>query len=109
MVAPTDRHALALQRFLAERPALGLELAQLNPLAAQARRESLEKFRQEHLHAAFEAEAQAQGLFAWELTLKLTAASPAQYLAQRLEVHRESAQMAGIEWDQYRRLYGLEQ
>jgi hypothetical protein len=46
-------------------------------------------------------------LFAWELTLQLTAATEADYQAQRLEVHREVAEMAGMDWLEYCELYGL--
>ena len=48
-----------------------------------------------------------QGLFAWELTLQLTAASDEEYEAQRLEVHREVAEMAGMDWLEYCDLYGI--
>ncbi|WP_256345300.1 DUF6388 family protein, partial [Pseudomonas sp. F1002] len=48
-----------------------------------------------------------QGLFAWELTLKLTAHSPAEFEAQRLEVHKEVAQMAGLSWFEYCQLHDL--
>jgi hypothetical protein len=46
-------------------------------------------------------------LFAWELTLKLTSASPQAFAEQRLEVHREVAQMAGMEWSEYCELHHL--
>jgi len=104
---PGENHQLALDRFLSEHPALVAELDTLNPLAAQARGETLAQYRAERLHEAFEAEAERQGLFAWELTLKLTADSPAQFEAQRLEVHKEVAQMAGLDWAQYCQLHDL--
>lgn len=59
------------------------------------------------MHEAFEAEAEHQGLFAWELTLQLTATSPQDYENQRMEVHKEVAQMAGMEWAEYCELNGL--
>lgn len=101
-------HELALQRFLNAHPALRDELDHLNPLAAQAKGESMEHFRSERLHEAYEAEAERLGLFAWELTLQLTAATPEDFAAQRLEVHREVAQMAGMDWQEYCELHGLE-
>ncbi|NUU36951.1 DUF6388 family protein [Pseudomonas sp. C2B4] len=107
MAAPEQHHELALKRFLDERPELRTELDNLNPLLAQAKGETLEQFRDERLHEAFEAEAEGLGLFAWELTLKLTAATPEDYETQRLEVHREVAEMAGMDWLEYCELYGL--
>ncbi|WP_095171379.1 DUF6388 family protein [Pseudomonas sp. Irchel 3H3] len=108
-MAPIEsQHELALQRFLNAHPALREELDHLNPLAAQAKGESMEQFRSEHLHQAYEAEAERLGLFAWELTLQLTAATPEDFAAQRLEVHKEVAQMAGMDWQEYCELHGLE-
>ncbi|WP_339544585.1 DUF6388 family protein [Pseudomonas sp. RA_35y_Pfl2_P32] len=108
-MAPIEsQHELALQRFLNAHPALREELDHLNPLAAQAKGESMEHFRSERLHEAYEAEAERLGLFAWELTLQLTAATPEDFAAQRLEVHKEVAQMAGMGWQEYCELHGLE-
>lgn len=107
MAASEQQHELALKKFLDERPELCIELDHLNPLLAQAKGETLEQFRDERLHEAFEAEAERLGLFAWELTLQLTAATPEDYQAQRLEVHREVAEMAGMDWLEYCELYGL--
>lgn len=102
-------HQLALEKFLLQHPQLKEELDHLNPLAAQARGETLEQYREERLHEAFEAEAERQGLFAWELTLQLTAASPQDYQSRRREVHKEVAEMAGMDWEQYCQLHGLDQ
>jgi hypothetical protein len=107
MAVPEEHHELALKRFLDERPELRAELDNLNPLLAQAKGETLAQFRDERLHEAFEAEAERLGLFAWELTLQLTAESPEDYEAQRREVHREVAQMAQMDWLEYCELYGL--
>jgi hypothetical protein len=104
---PGDNHQRALDRFLNEHPLVAAELDTLNPLAAQAKGETLAQYRAERLHEAFEAEAERQNLFAWELTLKLTAESHAAFEAQRLEVHKEVAQMAGLSWDEYCRLHDL--
>lgn len=108
-MAPIEsQHELALQRFLNAHPALRDELDHLNPLAAQAKGESMEHFRSERLHEAYEAEAERLGLFAWELTLQLTTATPEDFAAQRREVHKEVAQMAGMGWQEYCELHGLE-
>jgi hypothetical protein len=100
-------HQVALEKFLAGHPELEQELARLNPLAAQAAGLTREQYREERLHEAFEEEAERQGLFAWELTLQLTAESAEEYDAQRREVHKEVAQMAGMEWTQYCEMNGL--
>ncbi|WP_449105190.1 DUF6388 family protein [Pseudomonas mohnii] len=107
MAASGQQHEQALKRFLEERPELRVELENLNPLLAQVKGETLAQYRDERLHEAFEAEAERLGLFAWELTLLLTAATPEDYQAQRLEVHREVAEMAGLDWQEYCELYGL--
>jgi hypothetical protein len=107
MAAPGQQHELALEKFLDQRPELRIELDHLNPLLAQAKGETLAQFRDDRLHEAFEAEAERLGLFAWELTLQLTAATPEDYQAQRLEVHREVAEMAGMDWLEYCDLYGI--
>jgi hypothetical protein len=108
MAAPEQQHELALEKFLDQRPELRIELDHLNPLLAQAKGETLAQFRDDRLHEAFEAEAERLGLFAWELTLQLTAATPEDYQAQRLEVHREVAEMAGMDWLEYCDLYGIQ-
>lgn len=107
MSAPSDTYQLALDRFLREHPQVASELDNLNPLAAQAKGETLEHYRAERLHEAFEAHAEQQHLFAWELTLKLTAESTAAFEAQRREVHKEVAQMAGMSWAEYCQLHDL--
>jgi hypothetical protein len=104
---PGDNHQRALDRFLNEHPQVCAELDTLNPLAAQAKGETLAQYRAERLHEAFEAEAERQNLFAWELTLKLTAESNEAFEAQRREVHKEVAQMAGLSWDEYCQLHDL--
>ncbi|UVL38493.1 DUF6388 family protein [Pseudomonas sp. B21-040] len=108
MAATEQQHEQALKKFLEERPELRHELDNLNPLLAQAKGETQAQYRDERLHEAFEDEAERQGLFAWELTLQMTAATPADYQAQRLEVHKEVAEMAGMEWLDYCELYGIQ-
>ncbi|KRB01784.1 DNA repair protein [Pseudomonas sp. Root68] len=107
MAATELQHEQALKRFLDERPELREELDHLNPLLAQAKGESAAQYREERLHEAFEAEAERQQLFAWELTLQLTTTTPQEYEAQRLEVHREVAEMAGMDWLEYCELNGI--
>jgi len=107
MAATEQQHEQALKRFLDERPELREQLDHLNPLLAQAKGETVAQYREERLHEAFEAEAESRGVFAWELTLQLTAASDEEYQAQRREVHKEVAEMAGMDWLEYCELYGL--
>ncbi|KMM83265.1 hypothetical protein SAMN04490203_3016 [Pseudomonas taetrolens] len=109
MTEPGTHHQKALDRFLSERPELAEQLDTLNPLEARAVGQSIKQYRQERLNEAFEAEAERQGLFAWELTLQLISESTEAYEAQRLEVHREVAQMAGMSWTEYCELYDLKQ
>ena len=107
MTEPGTHHQKALDRFLSERPELAEQLDTLNPLEARAVGQSIKQYRQERLNEAFEAEAERQGLFAWELTLKLTTDSLDAFETQRLEVHKEVAQMAGLSWDEYCKLHEL--
>ncbi|MHC8344856.1 DUF6388 family protein [Pseudomonas sp. RT6P73] len=107
MAATEQQHEQALKTFLDARPELRVELDNLNPLLAQAKGQTATQYRDERLHEAFEAEAERLGLFAWELTLQLTAATPEDYETQRLEVHKEVAEMAGMDWREYCELYGL--
>lgn len=107
MAATDQQHEQALKAFLAERPELHDELDNLNPLLAQAKGQTPAQYRDERLHEAFEAEAERLGLFAWELTLQLTAATPEEYETQRREVHKEVAEMAGMAWAEYCELYGI--
>lgn len=108
MTEPAPHHQKALDRFLAAHPELAAELETLNPLAARAVGQSMKEYRQERLNEAFEAEAERLGFFAWELTLQLTSASPQEFEAQRLEVHREVAQMAAMDWAEYCELHDLQ-
>ena len=107
MTEPGPLHQKALDRFLAEHPALKQQLDTLNPLEARAVGQTMQEYRQERLNEAFEAEAERLDFFAWELTLKLTSESDDAFQAQRLEVHREVAQMAGMPWAEYCEFHGL--
>lgn len=104
--APTP-HQIALQRFLAQQPELRERLDHLNPLQARALGITPDQYREEQLHEAFELEAERKGWFAWELTLQLTSATPEEFAQQRLEVHREVAQMAQMDWNEYCQLHQL--
>lgn len=108
MASNEQQHELALQKFLAERPPLRDELDHLNPLAAQAKGETMAQYRDERLHEAFEAEAERLGFFAWELTLQLTTETPEEFETRRTEVHKEVAEMAGMNWTEYCQLHGLD-
>lgn len=102
-----EKHQAALDKFLHDNPGLRTQLDTLNPLLAQARGETQQQYRTGQLHTAFEAEAERLGLFAWELTLQLTASTPEEFHLQRLEVHKEVAEMAGLGWAEYCQLHGL--
>jgi len=107
MTQSEQPHQAALGKFLSEHPALRDELDGLNPLEARAVGVSMEQYRDERLHQAFEAEAERLGLFAWELTLQLNASSPDEFESQRIEVHKEVAEMAGMDWTEYCEIHGL--
>src|SRR5471030_427717 len=107
MAATEQQHEQALKKFLDERPELRHELDNLNPLLAQAKGETTAQYRDERLHEAFEAEAERLNLFAWELTLQLTAASAEEFETQRIEVHKEVAEMAGMDWAEYCAEHGI--
>ncbi|NBF04264.1 DNA repair protein [Pseudomonas sp. Fl5BN2] len=108
MASNDQPHELALRKFLEQRPELAQQLDHLNPLEARARGETPEQYREERLHEAFEAEAERQGLFAWELSLQMTATSAEEYQVRRQAVHKEVAEMAGLPWLEYCTLHGLD-
>ncbi|MFS0826588.1 DUF6388 family protein [Pseudomonas phoenicis] len=90
MIAKEDRQAVALQRFAEANPQLLEEIAALD-----AREQA------QQIQWAFEDEAQAQGLQAWELALQLIADSPEALASMRLETHWEVAEALGLEWEEY--------
>jgi len=90
MIAKEDRQTVALQRFAEANPQLLEEIAALD-----AREQA------QQVQWAFEDEAQAQGLQAWELALQLIADSPEALAEMRLETHREVAEALGLEWEEY--------
>jgi hypothetical protein len=83
------RHEEALQKYLLDSPQLAEEIKDL-PADDQ----------KDQIQWAFEDEAEAQGLQPWELTLKYTS-SPEEYEAARLALHKEAAEVLGVEWDEY--------
>jgi hypothetical protein len=83
------RHEEALNKYLLDSPQLAEEIKDL-PADDQ----------KDQIQWAFEDEAEAQSLQPWELTLKYTS-SPEEYEAARLALHKEAAEVLGVEWDEY--------
>ncbi|MFG6206467.1 DUF6388 family protein [Pseudomonas retamae] len=84
-----QRHEQALEKYLQDVPDLKEEIKDLSP-----------DDQKDQIQWAFEDEAEAQGLQPWELTLKYTS-SPEEFEAQRLVLHKEAAEVLGVEWDEY--------
>jgi hypothetical protein len=83
------RHAEALKKYLLESPQLAEEIKDL-PADDQ----------KDQIQWAFEDEAESQGLQPWELTLKYTS-TPEEFEAARLVLHKEAAEVLGVEWEEY--------
>lgn len=83
------RHEAALEHYLKESPQLKEEI---KDLSADDQRDQIQW--------AFEDEAESQGLQPWELTLKYTS-TPEEFEAQRLVLHKEAAEVLGVDWDEY--------
>jgi hypothetical protein len=83
------RHEQALEKYLLDVPDLKEEIKDLSP-----------DDQKDQIQWAFEDEAEAQGLQPWELTLKYTS-TPDEFEAQRLVLHKEAAEVLGVEWDEY--------
>lgn len=83
------RHEKALKQYTLETPDLIEEIKDLSP-----------DDQKDQIQWAFEDEAEAQGLQPWELTLKYTS-TPEEFEAQRLVLHKEAAEVLGVEWDEY--------
>ncbi|KAF1010671.1 MAG: hypothetical protein GAK32_01333 [Pseudomonas fluorescens] len=83
------RHAAALEKYLAESPQLKEEI---KDLSADDQRDQIQW--------AFEDEAESQGYQPWELTLKYTS-TPEEFEAARLALHKEAAEVLGVEWEEY--------
>ena len=84
-----QRHELALEKYILDVPDLKEEIKDLSP-----------DDQKDQIQWAFEDEAEAQGLQPWELTLKYTS-TPEEFEAKRLELHKEAAEVLGVEWDEY--------
>jgi hypothetical protein len=83
------RHEEALKKYALDASGLMDEIKDLSP-----------DEQKDQIQWAFEDEAEAQGLQPWELTLKYTS-TPEEYEAKRLELHREAAEVLGVEWEEY--------
>ena len=83
------RHQAALEKYLEESPQLKEEI---KDLSAEDQRDQIQW--------AFEDEAESQGLQPWELTLKYTS-TPEEFEAARLALHKEAAEVLGVEWEEY--------
>ncbi|MBT9266789.1 dephospho-CoA kinase [Pseudomonas sp. MG-9] len=83
------RHELALEKYILDVPDLKEEIKDLSP-----------DDQKDQIQWAFEDEAEAQGLQPWELTLKYTS-TPEEFEAQRLVLHKEAAEVLGVEWQEY--------
>lgn len=83
------RHEEALRKYALDTPQLLEEIKDLSP-----------DDQKDQIQWAFEDEAEAQGLQPWELTLKYTS-TPEEFETQRLALHKEAAEVLGVEWDEY--------
>lgn len=84
-----QRHEQALEKYKLDAPQLLDEIKDLSP-----------DDQKDQIQWSFEDEAEAQGLQPWELTLKYTS-TPEEFEAKRLELHKEAAEVLGVEWDEY--------
>jgi hypothetical protein len=83
------RHAEALKKYLEGTPQLKEEIKELS---ADDQRDQIQW--------AFEDEAESQGLQPWELTLKYTSTEE-EFDTARLALHKEAAEVLGVEWEEY--------
>ena len=83
------RHEEALKKYVLEAAEL---MEEIKDLPADDQKDQIQW--------AFEDEAEAQGLQPWELTLKYTS-TPEEFEAQRLVLHKEAAEVLGVEWEEY--------
>ena len=84
-----QRHEQALEKYILDVPDLKEEIKDLSP-----------DDQKDQIQWAFEDEAEAQGLQPWELTLKYTS-TPEEFEAQRLVLHKEAAEVLGVDWEEY--------
>ena len=83
------RHEQALKHYLEATPQLKEEI---KDLSADDQRDQIQW--------AFEDEAESQGYQPWELTLKYTS-TPEEFEAARLALHKEAAEVLGVDWEEY--------
>ena len=83
------RHQAALDKYLEATPQLKDEI---KDLSADDQRDQIQW--------AFEDEAESQNLQPWELTLKYTS-TPEEFEVARLVLHKEAAEVLGVEWEEY--------
>ena len=83
------RHEQALKHYLEATPQLKEEI---KDLSADDQRDQIQW--------AFEDEAESQGYQPWELTLKYTS-TPQEFEAARLALHKEAAEVLGVDWEEY--------
>jgi hypothetical protein len=84
-----QRHEQALEKYILDVPDLKEEIKDLSA-----------DDQKDQIQWAFEDEAEAQGLQPWELTLKYTS-TPEEFEAQRLVLHKEAAEVLGVDWEEY--------
>ena len=84
-----QRHELALEKYILDVPDLKEEIKDLSP-----------DDQKDQIQWAFADEAESQGLQPWELTLKYTS-TPEEFEAQRLVLHKEAAEVLGVDWEEY--------
>ncbi len=84
-----QRHEQALEKYKLDAPEL---MDEIKDLPADEQKDQIQW--------AFEDEAEAQGLQPWELTLKYTS-TPEEFEAKRLELHKEAAEVLGVDWEEY--------
>ena len=83
------RHEEALKKYLEDTPQLKEEI---KDLSADDQRDQIQW--------AFEDEAESQGYQPWELTLKYTSTAD-EFDTARLALHKEAAEVLGVEWEEY--------
>lgn len=84
-----QRHEQALEKYILDVPDLKEEIKDLSA-----------DDQKDQIQWAFEDEAESQGLQPWELTLKYTS-TPEEFEAQCLVLHKEAAEVLGVEWEEY--------
>ena len=84
-----QRHEQALEKYKLDAPQLLEEIKDLSP-----------DDQKDQIQWAFEDEAEAQGLQPGELPPKYTSTEE-EFEAQRLVLHKEAAEVLGVDWEEY--------